>query len=128
MFLRNLIVLPLAIIFFFREKNVSGTTGTHILLKLCTEGLMSFYQCILFLLTVAEIMFFAKPQQFAEIISFVGRWNLLMFVFGNIVLFGMIRIAKMELNKTTDKTTVVAIFNAIVAFTAMVFAVVAVFY
>lgn len=125
-FLRNLIVLPFAIVF-FREKNISGTTGTYILLKLCAEGLLSLYQVALFILTGAEVMIFVVPQFFSNIVSLIGRWNLVLFVFGNIILFGMIRIAKMELKNTTDKPTVVAIFNAIVAFTAMVFAVIAVF-
>ena len=118
------VVLPLIVCWklaTFKEKNITGDYGLRALYKMCCYFLLFLYEWIFYILAIYApiyIMFLQKH-------SFIRIFTLEIFVLF-VLIARTIRVARLEIKNCKDKGLILSTFNAVVAFTAMVFAIVAI--
>lgn len=124
------LVFPLRLTFgvvFFRKKNATFDRGTYFLMNICCEFLLSVYGTIFYIASlccgIALIDYFCP---WFEITPLPSPCLSLTVGFPCLIIASIIRIANLETHNLRDKSTIRALFNALVAFTAMIFGIVAV--
>lgn len=119
---------PIRIIFglvTFRKKNATTENATYALFRMCNEYLLSIYQWSFYFLTLCMGICIWNYDEFSKLISIkIGGYVCLGILF--FIIAQTIRVAKLEAANSQNKETITTIFNSIVSFTAMVFAVIAV--
>ena len=105
----------------FKEKNITRDYGLRALYKMCCSFLLFLYEWFFYALAICVpiCILFLQKHLFAPVIA-LG--TLILFI----LIARMIRVAKLEKKNCKDKKLVLSTFNAIVSFTAMVFAIVAI--
>ena len=124
----------------FKKENVVGEHGIYVLFKLLSSFLLGAYQFVLYYFSIAypiikTINVFINNnflnQTLSNIWIFICENKNYIFIQLGISILSfliarLIRIAKMEIEESKDKETIVSIFNTIIAFTAIVLATIAI--
>lgn len=114
-------------IIFFRKKNATSDRGTYALLRICNDCILGLYATIFYGAAIAcgvAIIdhycpwFEIAPPPSPLISGPVG--------FVCLIIASIIRIAKLEARYSQDKNTIIVLFNALVAFTAMLIGIIAI--
>lgn len=109
----------------FRKKNATTENATYALFRICNEYLLSVYQYAFYFLTLRMGICIWNYDEFSKLFSIkIGGYVGLGILF--FIIAQTIRVAKLEAANSQNKETITTIFNSIVSFTAMVFAVIAV--
>lgn len=109
----------------FKKKNATTENATYALFRMCNEYLLSIYQYSFYFLTLCMGICIWNYDEFSKLFSIkIGGYASLGVLF--FIIAQTIRVAKLEAANSQNKETITTIFNSIVSFTAMVFAVIAV--
>ena len=98
----------------FKKKNIDRENAIYILFKLVNSFLLGIYQFLLYLIMLGGIA--------SVFFTYKNLWIILSIV---IILFSLffarfIRIARLEIEESRDRDVIMSVFNAVIAFTAMV--------
>lgn len=116
-------------IIFFRKKNATSDRGTYALMRICNDSILRLYKWVFYVIAILCAILIADnlipcfPLTLPSVESIGGYVGIgiVCFVIGRII-----RIAQLEAQHSHDRNAVFALFNALVAFTAMIFGIVAV--
>ena len=127
--IRNVICLFLSLIF-FNKRQITGTTGTYILLKTIAVNLIKIYKWILYIFGGGSVYICIRYNYILEnllkdetlISNFcaIGKINFGLIAFAGLFVGRILRVVQIEIDKTTDKDVILSMFNAIVGFSAMI--------
>ena len=108
-------------IIFFKKKNILKENATYILFKILNIFLLWTYQIILGLASIISLYYLLT-------IHSNYFWNIasILVIFFSIIIIRLIRITKLEMENCTDKEAIMSVFNAVIAFTAMILTVITV--
>lgn len=109
----------------FRKKDATFENATYALFRMCNEYLLASYQYLFYFLTLCCgicILGYDVVSQYVNI----GIGVYISFLVLFLIIAQTIRIAKLEAMNSQNKETIKIIFDSIVSFTAMVFAIAAV--
>ena len=123
-FIYNNFLLYLIVCFrimIFNKKNTTKENAIYILFKILNIFLLWTYQIILGLASIISLYYLLTihSNYFWNIVS-------ILVVFFSIIIIRLIRIAKLEIENSTDKDVIMSVFNAVIAFTAMILTVITV--
>lgn len=113
----------------FNKKHATTNNATYSLLKICNHCIFLLYRLILLCISLGcGIIIVDKLCPWISINTQISNSNITYFVVGFFcfIFERIIRIAQLETNNTLEKNTIVTVFNALVAFTGMIFAIIAV--
>ena len=106
-------------------ENATTENATYALFRMCNEYLLSVYQYAFYFLTLCIGICIWNYDEVSKLFSIrIGGYVGLGILF--FIIAQTIRVAKLEAANSQNKETITTIFNSIVSFTAMVFAVIAV--
>ena len=116
----------------FKKENATTDNATYALLRICNGFFLFVYQWIFYILAgvfFACGLYFLVSPLFTHLFSFVTVLYGFMYIIVTIsltIVAQIIRVVKLESASSQEKETVTMVFNSIVSFTAMVFAIIAV--
>ena len=109
----------------FKKKNIIGENAIYILFKLINSFLLGLYQLILYLITIILTKNYIINPIISKTFSVKNLYLAVLILF-SFIFAQLIRIAKLEMENSTDKDAIMSVFNAVIAFTAMILTVITV--
>lgn len=109
----------------FKKKNIIGENAIYILFKLINSFLLGLYQLILYLITIILTKNYIINPIISKTFSIKNLYLAVLIIF-SFIFAQLIRIAKLEMENSTDKDAIMSVFNAVIAFTAMILTVITV--